>query len=84
MEKESQTELSLSDLISHIKDDAPTLMKEASRAAKAGNAQVLTALINLMTKYAENQATDRSLEVMRTVKEIRDSNLAKVRNGNKA
>lgn len=59
-------------------------MKKAAEAAKGGNAQVLSALITLMTKYADAQASDRSLEVMRQVMDMRKSNLEKIRSGNKA
>jgi hypothetical protein len=73
------TEFSLEDLMSHIRDDVPDLMKQAAAAAKGGNAQVLTALISLMTRYADAQSSDKATEVMKMVMDIRKSALDKVK-----
>ncbi len=62
---------SLDDLIGYIKDDIEEIMKTAAAQAKGGNATVLTALLSLFTKHAENQQSDRGAAVMEKVLEVR-------------
>lgn len=66
---------SLTELLSHIEEDIPAIMKKAAEQAKGGNAAVLTALISLFTRHAEGQQSDRGLEVMNKVLAMRAASM---------
>lgn len=53
-------------------------MKQAAREAKEGNATVLTAIINLAAKVAEQKHDSQASAIMQMVLDMRRSSLEKV------
>lgn len=57
-------------------------MKAAAASAKAGNATVLAALINLFAKHSEGQVGEKAAEIFEHVQRLREANLERVDNEN--